>query len=254
MGMAVLSAQALTKSYGAKTVLHDVSFTLPSGRIHGVLGPNGSGKTTALHIVAGLVSPSRGSVRIAGVDVGDKRSRRELGFAPDDLPLPGVLTGREYLRFHDAMRGRDDEGRALALAEALGIDADLPSAVAEYSHGMQRKLQLIAAVMHEPSLLLLDEPFRGLDPDAAAAVRRLLLAYARGGRAVLVATHDMIRAERDCDEVTIIDRGRIVATGSPARLIADAPACHSLEDVFLHVTGRRDDAERRAERIATIFT
>lgn len=250
---AVLSAEALVKSYGSRTVLADFSIEVARGRIHGLLGPNGSGKTTALHIVTGLIRPDRGRVRIVGVDVQDKASRRGVGFAPDDLPLPGALTGGEFLRFHDALRGRDDSARAASLAEMLGIADDLGVAVAEYSHGMQRKLQLIAAVMHEPALLILDEPFRGLDPDAALGVRRLLLAYAESGHTVLVATHDMLRAERDCDEVTILDRGSIVVAGAPARLVAQTDGCATLEDVFLRVTGRAGDAALRAEQLASVF-
>lgn len=249
---AVLSAEALSKRYGARTVLDDVSIEVRRGRIHGLLGPNGSGKTTALHIVTGLIRPDRGRVRVLGIDGQDKASREEVGFAPDDLPLPGALTGREFLLFHDALRGRDDSARAAVLTEMLGISGDLDTPVAEYSHGMQRKLQLVAAVMHEPAVLILDEPFRGLDPDAARGVRRLLLAYADGGRAVLVATHDMLRAERDCDEVTILDHGAVVAAGAADRLMAEA-SCGSLEDVFLHVTGRADDADARADRIAAVF-
>ena len=110
---AVLSAEALSKRYGARTVLDDVSIEVRRGRIHGLLGPNGSGKTTALHIVTGLVRPDRGRVRVLGIDGQDKASREEVGFAPDDLPLPGALTGREFLLFHDALRGRHDSALRL---------------------------------------------------------------------------------------------------------------------------------------------
>jgi len=249
----ILSAQALTKKYGARAALRDVALAIEAGRIHGLLGPNGSGKTTALHIITGLIPADRGAVRIGGIDVGDTASRRALGFAPDDLPLPAALTGREYLRLHDALRGRDDASRADVLADALGIADDLSKPVGDYSHGMQRKLQLVAAVMHEPRLLVLDEPFRGLDPDAAAIVRSLLLSYARGGRGVLVATHDMLRAERDCDAVTILDHGSVAAFGTPEGLIAAYEGCVTLEDVFLRATGRLGDAARRAERVDSVF-
>lgn len=248
-----IDAQNLIKSYGRHRVLDTVSLTIQPGAIHGLLGPNGSGKTTCLHIVTGLVPADEGAVRIGGIDVARKESRHLFGFAPDDLPLPGALTGREFLRFHDALRARDDSVRAGEFAELLGIGESLDRPVAEYSHGMQRKLQVIAAVMHEPDVLILDEPFRGLDPEAAATLRAMIIAFARSGRSALIATHDMLRAERDCDAVTILAAGRTVAAGAPRDLIDEHPATSSLEDVFLHVTGRADDATRKLRFMQTAF-
>jgi ABC-2 type transport system ATP-binding protein len=152
----MIDAQNLVKSYGRSLILTTVSLAVRPGEIHGLLGPNGSGKTTCLHILTGLIAADHGSVRVGGIDIARKESRHLFGFAPDDLPLPGALTGREYLRFHDALRGRDDSKRANEFADLLGIDEALDQPVAEYSHGMQRKLQVIGAVMHDPELLILD--------------------------------------------------------------------------------------------------
>ncbi|WP_295127340.1 ABC transporter ATP-binding protein [uncultured Leifsonia sp.] len=248
-----IDAKWLVKSYGHNRVLDAVTLAVGPGEIHGLLGPNGSGKTTCLHILTGLIAADEGSACIEGINVARKESRHLFGFAPDDLPLPGALTGREFLRFHDALRGRDDSARANQFAELLGIDGALDQPVAEYSHGMQRKLQVIGAVMHDPELLILDEPFRGLDPEAAATLRAMIIAFAESGRAVLIATHDMLRAERDCDAVTILSSGRIVAVGAPQQLIEDQPAASSLEDVFMHVTGRVDDATRKLRFMETAF-
>jgi ABC-2 type transport system ATP-binding protein len=250
---AVLDAHELTKRYAGTTVLDAVSLVVEPGTIHGVLGPNGSGKTTCLHIVTGLVKPDEGSVLIGSTDVALRAARRLFGFAPDDLPLPDALTGREYLRFHDALRGRDDEMRATELAEALVLADDLDRPLGDYSHGMRRKLQVIGAVMHDPLLLVLDEPFRGLDPEAAATLRAILVAFAGSGRSVLVATHDLLRAERDCDRVTVLSAGRVVAAGAPADLIAASDAGDTLDDVFMAATGRAGEAERRRAWIATTF-
>lgn len=247
-----LVASALTKRYRGRTVLDGVSLSVGPGSIHGLLGPNGSGKTTALHVLVGLVAADVGSVRVCGVDIADKRSRSRLGFAPDDLPLPGALTGREYLVFHDSLRGRDDIARACGLADALGLGGELHRSVGEYSHGMQRKLQLIAAAMHDPELLVLDEPFRGLDPESVVTVRALLRTFARGRRSVLLATHDMLRAERDCDEVTLLSGGERLAVGPPDRLVAASGAA-TLEEFFLRATGRDAPTARAAERIDSLF-
>lgn len=249
----ILDAHALTKRYRRATVLDDVSITIAAGTIHGLLGPNGSGKTTCLHLITGLLAPDDGTAIVGGVDVASPASRRLFGFAPDDLPLPGALTGREYLALHDALRGRDDRARASELGELLRIDDALERPVGDYSHGMRRKLQLVAAVMHDPLLLVLDEPFRGLDPESAIALRALLVAFARSGRAVLVATHDLLRAERDCAEVTILDRGAVVAAGPPTALLASRPGAATLDDVFLEVTGRAADAGRRLARLDAVF-
>lgn len=249
----VLDAHALSKRYGRTTVLDEVSIAIETGTIHGLLGPNGSGKTTCLHLITGLLEPDTGTVLIGGADVRTPASRHLFGFAPDDLPLPSALTGREYLALHDALRGRDDRGHATELCELLRIDDALERPIGDYSHGMRRKLQLVTAVMHDPLLLVLDEPFRGLDPESAVTLRALLVAFARGGGAVLVATHDLLRAERDCTEVTILDGGAVVASGPPAELLTQHPAARTLDDVFLDVTGRSADAAQRLERLDAAF-
>ncbi len=249
----VLDAHALTKRFGRTTVLDDVSITIEAGAIHGLLGPNGSGKTTCLSLITGLLAPDAGTVLVEGVEVALPASRRRFGFAPDDLPLPDALTGREYLALHDALRGRDDRDRALELCDLLHLLDALERPVGDYSHGMRRKLQLVAAVMHEPRLLVLDEPFRGLDPESASTLRALLTAFTRGGGAVLVATHDLLRAERDCTAVTILHRGTVVAAGPPSALLAEHPDARNLDDVFLEVTGRSLDATRRLARLDAAF-
>ncbi|MGG7464949.1 MULTISPECIES: ABC transporter ATP-binding protein [unclassified Plantibacter] len=251
--IATLDAFELSKSYRGKTALDAFSLSIEPGQIHGLLGPNGSGKTTCLHILTGLLAPDTGAVTIAGVAIESKKSRGLLGFAPDDLPLPGSLTGREYLEFHDAMRKRNDTKHAAVLAQALGIDADLEQHISEYSHGMRRKIQIVAATMHHPQVLILDEPFRGLDPDAAAVLRGLLVSFTHGGGSVLIATHDMLRAQRDCDEVTIMSAGITVASGSPTLLVSAHPESETLEDVFLGVTGLLRDSAARSQSIENLF-
>jgi ABC-2 type transport system ATP-binding protein len=253
MTATTLQVAALHKQYGRRVTVDAVSFDVHCGTIHGLLGPNGSGKTTTLHIVTGLIEADDGQVTIAGISIADKESRRAFGFAPDDLPLPTVLSGREFLVLNDSLRGRDDRGRAALLADALDLEAELDKLIAEYSHGMQRKLQLIAAIMHNPRLVILDEPFRGLDPEASATVRALLNSFVEGGGAVLVATHDMLRAERDCHSVSVLSGGKVVAQGSPASLMRAHEGCASLEEVFMRVTGRDIDLEHKANNVRSAF-
>jgi ABC-2 type transport system ATP-binding protein len=183
-----------------------------------------------------LLEASRGSVEVNGVPIEDKESRRWIGFAPDDLPLPLSLTGTEYLDLHHRLRKRDDRDVAAQLAEVLGLTEALGRSISGYSHGMKRKLQLIAAVMHSPELLILDEPFRGLDPEAAAVLRDLLRMFAGAGGSVLIATHDMLRAELDCDRVMILHNGEQAALGSPSGLREAYGGLASLEAVFLQAT------------------
>ncbi len=248
----ILRVREISKRYGRRVVLDGFCLDIAAGEIHGLLGPNGSGKSTALHVIAGLIAPDSGGVRIKEVEVGEKRSRRHLGFAPDDLPLPTTLTGREYLEFHAAMRQTDDRRRRDLLVHALDMETALDRAVGEYSHGMKRKIQLIAAVCHGPELVILDEPFRGLDPDAGLVLRHLVREIARSGRAVLIATHDMLRAERDCDTVSILHAGATVAQGVPARLMADTKA-DSLEIVFMERTGLTAESAQRIEKVRLAY-
>lgn len=245
--------EELGKDYGTVQAVRDISFELVPGEVFGLLGPNGSGKTTTLHILTGLLEASRGGVEVNGVPIGHKESRQWIGFAPDDLPLPLSLTGTEYLDLHHRLRKRDDRDVAARLADVLGLTTALERSIIGYSHGTKRKLQLIAAVMHSPELLVLDEPFRGLDPEAAAVLRDLLAMFAGAGGSVLIATHDMLRAERDCDRVMILHNGQQAALGSPSGLREAYGGLASLEAVFLQATKLDEfQAERREQLQAAL--
>lgn len=252
-GGVLLDVRGLTKSYGRTVALKNFTARLQPGRVVGLLGPNGSGKTTCLHTITGLLQPDAGHIEFDGVAVDDPTSRLKFGFAPDDLPLPGALSGAEYLRMHDALRKRRDYGRAMDLVAAFGLAAALDQQIDEYSHGMRRKIQLIAAAMHGPGLLILDEPFRGLDPDAVAVLRELMATFVRTGRGVMLATHDMALAEARCDEVLVLSRGELKGRGHPADLVGSVPGSRDLEDAFFTMTGIGQEAAARRDLVADAF-
>lgn len=249
----LLEVTQLGKRYGKTAVLAGLDLTVRAGEVHGLLGPNGSGKTTALHAMTGLVAADSGSVNVVGLPIASPGARQLIGFAPDDLPLPQAMTASEFLDLHDALRERDDRDTARTISCLLDLDIGSRRLIAHYSHGMKRKLHLIASVMHVPDVLFLDEPFRGLDPRTGAVLRQLITALARAGSGVVVATHDMLRAERDCDSVTILADGQVLADGSPQALIAASPSAINLEEVFLEKTISPDGSDQSPGVIAALF-
>lgn len=249
----LLYAKEVSKSYSRKSVLVDFSISVQPGDVQGVLGPNGSGKTTCLHVLTGLIGADGGDVEVCGIPISSKKSRRYYGFAPDDLQLPEMLTGSEYLAFHDSLRGRNDRQRAKVLADAFHLADDLNRPIGEYSHGMRRKLQLIASIAHDPEILILDEPYRGLDPEASALLRELIRTFASSGRGVVIATHDMLRAETDCTYVNILSRGISVARGSPQSVMEEFGPGTSFEEAVLLATGAAEQHHDDLMKLAMLF-
>jgi ABC-2 type transport system ATP-binding protein len=244
--MIVLEVSHLSKSYGAVTGVCDVSFSVHAGEIVGLLGPNGSGKSTTLHCLTGILAPTRGSVRIAGEPLSQRRAKSRFGFVPDDLPTPDLLTGREYLELIASLQLAPVDARAVAaLVSAVRLDHALDRTLGAYSHGMRRKIQLVAALMHEPELLILDEPFRGLDPESSALLKAVLRAWRRRGGACLISTHDLLVAEQMCDRAVVLSEGDLLAVAEIEALCAETGA-DSLEAAFALLTGIEDGA-RSAE-------
>ncbi|EYT61668.1 MULTISPECIES: ABC transporter ATP-binding protein [Microbacterium] len=241
--VAMLDIQSVTKKYGKRQVLGPVSAKLDKGRYYALLGPNGAGKTTLLHILMGLTNCSSGMVTVRGTSIDNLETRRDLGFSPDDVPFPESLTGWEFLELHNRLRQRDDSERCLKLSELFQIKHALDQQIFEFSHGMRRKLQFVAAVSHEPALLALDEPFRGLDPRSSLVLRTFLQRYVDGGKTVLVATHDMLRAERDADEVFLLHNGLIRSQGTAEEVRSQAQNALSLEAAFDALTTDKKSAE-----------
>jgi ABC-2 type transport system ATP-binding protein len=235
-----LRIESLTHRYGDLLAVDDLSLTVGPGEIVGFLGPNGAGKTTTLRACSGLLAPDSGRVTIAGAPLDDAplAARARLGFVPDEPFLYERLTPAEFLDFVAALY---DVSPALAaqrageLIERFELGAAADQLLETGSRGMRQKVSIAAALLHDPPLLLLDEPLTGLDPHAVRALKDVLRERAARGLGVLVSTHLLEVAERLCDRVVIIHRGRKRAEGTPASLLAGSGTA-TLEDVFLALT------------------
>jgi ABC-2 type transport system ATP-binding protein len=218
----VLRVNELRKSFGSVRALDGVSFHAARGEVLGLLGPNGAGKSTALAICTGLLVPDSGSVELG--DAGSPRSpaaRRLIGLAPQQIALYEDLTARENLVFLAKIHGvHDPVRRADELLDMVGLLPRARDRVRTYSGGMQRRLNLAAAIVHDPPVILLDEPTAGVDPQSRSGILELVQRLAAEGRAVIYTTHYMEEAQRLCSRVAIVDHGHVLATGSVPELIA----------------------------------
>ncbi|OII33067.1 hypothetical protein BIU98_06340 [Curtobacterium sp. MMLR14_010] len=242
----MLELHELTKRYGRRTVLHSVTATVPAGTITALLGPNGAGKSTLLHAINGLIPVDAGTVSVFDRK-GEPASLRTIGFCPDDLPMADLLTGMEYLDLVQGARRISVPERVMdRLLRGMRLSDAAHSLIDTYSHGMRRKLQLIAALLHDPNVLVLDEPIRGLDPESSAIMKQLLRRYAARGNAVLLSTHDLMVADQLCDRVLVLEHGRLRASGDLASIRGEA-ADGTLETSFLAMTGLAAEAGRAAD-------
>ncbi len=237
----MIEIRNLTKKYGDFTAVDDISLSVSPGEIYGFLGPNGAGKTTTIRILAGLSLPTSGTVHVAGLDVGVDGSRAKaiIGYVPDRPYLYEKLTGRELLQFVVNLYGKewsDCEGRALDLLRYFDIADWIDARIENLSLGMKQKLVIVAALVHDPAVLVIDEPMVGLDALAQKQVKTLLRRLADEQKTIFLTTHTMSVAEAVCDRIGILHRGRIIATGTTAELKSN----RALEDVFLELTYGND--------------
>ena len=231
---------AVTKRFGDKVALEDVSFVVPTGRICGLLGPNGAGKTTLFRLLMGILNASSGTLHINGLDAFADRvaAKRLIGFMPDEPVFYAYLSGQETLELSAAMHGLDvaaTMARLAPLIKRLHLDSELANYAEDYSRGMKKKLALLLSLLHEPGLLVLDEPTNGLDVEATRLFYDVIAEQAAAGTTVLFSTHLMDHVERLCSHVVIIDHGRLAVEGSLEALRGEQPWV-SLEDLFLQVT------------------
>jgi sodium transport system ATP-binding protein len=230
---------------GDVPAVRDVSFTCPPGKVFGLLGRNGAGKTTTLRMLATILVPTSGTATVAGFDIVQRPAevRRRIGYLSGDTKLYDRLTGRELLQYFGALAGMENgavAARIEALREPFGLDEILVKRVGKMSTGMKQRLSIARVVFHEPEILIFDEPTSGLDVIGAREVLRLVRELRGKGRTVIFSTHIMTEAERICDEIAIIEKGSLMAQGTPASLGVGANG-RSLEDVFVDVVGGGDD-------------
>ncbi len=247
MSMPAITAYQLRKTYGKFEAVSGVDLVVEPGEIVGFLGPNGAGKTTTIKMMVGLLRPTSGSVNICGYDMQAEplKAKACLGYVPDTPNLYGKLNAWEYLRFVGRLYrvpAAEAEDRIGDLLRRFDLIDAANDPISGYSHGMQQKVTIAGALIHNPAVLFLDEPTVGLDPRSARLVKDMLVQVRDHGGAVMFSTHILEIAERMCDRVAIIDKGVIIAVGTLAELRAMGGR-GSLEDMFLQLTGGAEVSE-----------
>ncbi len=237
-----LELKGLTKKFGALFAVRDLALRLPPGEIYGLIGPNGSGKTTTIKMIAGLYRPTKGQIKIAGTDAlkSPYRAKAEIGYIPDEPAGYDLLTGREFLEFvgeaFKLKRNERDE-RIAGLLERFKLEETANGTFGRSSRGTRQKLSIIAALIHQPKVLLIDEPMVGLDPWSARVAEDLFREFASVGGSILLSTHVLPTAERLCRRVGILNDGRLVEEGSVDELGAKAGVSGgTLEDYYLKLS------------------
>lgn len=235
----MLRIEHLSKSFGNKKAVDDLSLHIKPGEIYGFIGHNGAGKTTTIKACCGILRFDEGQIQIDGLNVRQHpiEAKKRTAYLPDNPDLYEFLSGIKYLNFIADIFGipkADREARILSLSDEFELTQDLASPISTYSHGMKQKLAVIAALMHEPKLLVMDEPFTGLDPKATFLLKQKMRAICDAGGAVFFSTHVLDVAEKLCDKVAIIRHGKLVVEGT----MEEVKGQESLEEVFLELEGQ----------------
>ena len=232
----MLKIEHLTKTYGEKTAVDDLSLHILPGEIYGFIGPNGAGKTTTLKSAIGILRPDSGEITVDGISLkaDPLACKAKIAYIPDNPDLYEYMTGVQYLNFIAdifAVGEKERKERVERYAETFGLGSDLPNPISAYSHGMKQKLAIISALIHEPKLMIMDEPFVGLDPKAAHTVKEIMRGICDRGGAIFFSTHVLEVAEKLCDKIAIIKDGRLIRSGTMEEVRGD----ESLEEVFLEL-------------------
>jgi ABC-2 type transport system ATP-binding protein len=259
-----VTTTGLTRRFGDFTAVQDVNLTVASGQFFGFLGPNGAGKSTTIKMLTGLLAPTSGSIQVLGLDAATHpiEVKRQIGVVPEGLALFGRLTAAEYLHFVGRMYGLDPStttARSAELLEFMGLANETKKLVTDFSHGMQKKLALAAAVIHGPKVLFLDEPFEGVDAIASGTLKAMLQGMIARGATIFLTSHVLEIVERLCSHIAIIDRGRLIANGSLEELRAGVQArttdssggqTLTLEQIFLNIVGNEAGAQQPEQELS----
>jgi ABC-2 type transport system ATP-binding protein len=261
-----VTTTGLTRRFGDFTAVQDVNLTVAPGQFFGFLGPNGAGKSTTIKMLTGLLAPTSGSVQILGLDAiaNPIEIKRQIGVVPEGLALFGRLTAAEYLRFVGRMYGLDQATTAARTSELLdfmSLAGETKKLITDFSHGMQKKLALAAAVIHGPRILFLDEPFEGVDAVASGTLKAMLQGMIARGATIFLTSHVLEIVERLCTHIAIIDRGHLIANGSLEELRAGVQARNpegtgsnhrtlTLEQIFLNIVGSDPSALRPEQELS----
>src|SRR5438270_6183210 len=250
----MIELNEVTKKYGTKTALDRLSLKIEAGELFAFLGPNGAGKTTTIKLMCGLLFPTSGTVKVGGFDLqkeGDQ-ARQLISYVPDQPYLYEKLTGREFLQFISDMYGMEPKhglGRIEAMIALFELGEFVDDLTERYSHGMRQRTVFAAALLHEPRVLIVDEPTVGLDPRSVRLLKNLLRNQADAGVTVFLSTHSLDVAQQLADRIGIVDRGRLISCGTLAALRKQAALDGSLEDVFLKVTEEAAAERKLAKEI-----
>jgi ABC-2 type transport system ATP-binding protein len=239
----MLNIENLSKTYGKASfkAVDNMSLEINDGEIFGFLGPNGAGKTTTIKMIVGLLKPDAGSIEVGGINVWQMpyEAKKRISYVPDNPQIYTKLKGIEYLNFiadvYKVSKKERDE-KIYTYASIFEIKSALGDIIESYSHGMQQKLVLTAALLHEPDLMVLDEPMVGLDPKSSFALKEIMKQHCELGKSIFFSTHVLEVAERICDRVAIINKGKIIAQGTVEELRAKLGEDDSLEEIFLEIT------------------
>jgi ABC-2 type transport system ATP-binding protein len=238
----MIELKSLTKKYGDYKAVDDLNLLVKKGEIFGFIGPNGAGKTTTIKMIGGILAPSAGTVTVAGIDIQQEqeKAKSKIGFIPDRPYLYEKLTGMEFLKFTADLYGVSDDSfnkKAPQNLEMFSLSDWSDELIESYSHGMKQRLIMCAALLHEPEVIIVDEPMVGLDPMAIMMVKDLFQRLAHNGVTVFMSTHTLAVAEEICERIGVINKGHLIASGTTAELQRKANVTDAaLEKVFLNLT------------------
>jgi ABC-2 type transport system ATP-binding protein len=252
----MLELKNVSKTYRSIPAVEDVSFVLKAGEVLGYLGPNGSGKSTTVKMVIGMIQPTKGKVLFGGRNIHDDLAsyRARLGYVPEEAQVYTHLSGLEYLQLIGRLRGMQEsliENKARTLLQLLSLEAAQYSAMTDYSKGMKQRVLIAAALLHDPQLIVLDEPLSGLDSVSARLFKDLLILLASEGKAILYISHVLEVVERVCDRVIVLAKGKMVADAAPSDLtrLMELP---TLESVFAQLVQQKDTEQVAQEMVSVM--